>query len=302
VEAWVEPIVDAHHHLWDTRNNPYPWLEPQPPDAPVGVLGDLSGLPRPFLIDDYLALASPHGVVKSVHVEALWGGDPAGETQWVQRIADEHGFPHAIVASANLSDPAVSETLDRHIEFSNVRGIRQCVNWHDDPGKRFCERGGLLRDELWRRGFAQLQPRGLSFDLFCNAGQLPEAADLARSFPETVIILNHTGTPVDRDANGVAAWREGMRLVAAQPSVFVKLSGLGMTDHSWTVDSIRPYFLETIDIFGPERCMFGSNAPADLLYGSFDRIVNAFKEVITDAAPEERRSLLGETALRVYRL
>jgi predicted TIM-barrel fold metal-dependent hydrolase len=298
----TDVIVDAHHHLWDTTNNPYPWLEPAPPEEPVGVLGDLTGLPRPFLIEDYLGYAKPLGIVQSVHVEALWGGDPVDETRWVQGVADEHGFPHGIVAHADLSDLAVSELLDRHLEFANVRGIRQCVNWHDDPGKRFCLRGGLMSDGQWRRGFAELATRQLSFDLFCNAGQLEEAADLAQAFPDTQIVLEHTGTPVDRDPAGLATWERGIRLMAAAPNVVVKLSGLGMTDHRWTVDSIRPFIHTTIEVFGEDRCMFGTNAPADLLYGPFDRIVKAFLDVISDASVSERRAVLGQTAQRTYRL
>jgi predicted TIM-barrel fold metal-dependent hydrolase len=299
-----QPIVDSHHHLWDTVDNPYPWLEPAPPDAPVGVMGDLTGLPRPWLIDDYLAHARPLGIVKSVHVEALWGGDPVDEVRWVQGIADEHGFPHGIVGRADLAAADVGETLDRELEAPNLRGIRQCVNWDDeDPGRRFCEAPALMLDAGWRRGFAELASRNLSFDLFCNPAQLlPEAVDLARSFPDTRIVLEHTGAPFDRDESGMAAWRAGMAAMAAEPNVVLKLSGMGMSDHRWTVETIRPFILEGIELFGAERCMFATNSPADLLYSSFEAIVDAFLEIVGGCSPAERAALLGETATRVYRL
>jgi predicted TIM-barrel fold metal-dependent hydrolase len=300
----LEPIVDSHHHLWDTVNNNYPWLEPAPPGSPVGVMGDLTDLPRPWLIEDYLAQVERNNIVKSVHVEALWGDDPVDETKWVQAIADEHGFPHGIVPRIALRDEAVGEVLDRHLESPNVRGVREVVNWDDeDPGKRFADTGGLMLDPTWRRGFAELAPRKLVFDLYCNSTQLlPEAVDLARSFPETPIVLEHTGTPFDRTEQGLVAWREGMAAMAELDNVVLKLSGMGMSDHNWTVDSIRPFVHGGIETFGPERCMFATNTPADLLYNSFDQIVDAFRELIAEFSADERAAMLSGTATKIYRL
>jgi predicted TIM-barrel fold metal-dependent hydrolase len=299
-----EAIVDSHHHLWDTVNNPAPGLEPAPPEAPVGAMGDLSGLPRPWLIDDYLARARALGIAKSVHVEALWGGDPVDEVRWVQAIADEHGFPHGIVGRIDFQAADVGDTLDRESEAPNLRGVRHCVNWDDaDPGRRFCEQPALMLDPSWRRGFSQLARRGLCFDLFCNSTQLlPEAVDLARSFPDTQIVLEHVGTPFDRGEAGLAAWKQGIAAIAGEPNVVVKLSGMGMSDHHWTVDSIRPFISESIELFGADRCMFATNTPADLLYSPFEAIVEAFLEIISGCSASERAAMLSETATRVYRL
>jgi predicted TIM-barrel fold metal-dependent hydrolase len=300
----AEPIVDSHHHLWDTVNNNYPWLVPPAPGDPVGVMGDLTGLPRPWRIDDYLPHAERNNIVKSVHVEALWGDDPVDETRWVQAVADRHGFPHGIVPRAELRDPAVGETLDRHLESPNVRGVRECVNWDDeDPGKRFCDTGELMLNPDWRRGFAELAARNLVFDLYCNSTQLlPEAVDLARSFPDTQILLEHTGTPFDRSEEGLQAWRDGIAAMAGQENVVLKLSGMGMSDHDWTVDSIRPFILGGIEAFGPDRCMVATNTPADLLYSSFDEIVDAFRQLLADFSPAERAAMLSGTATRIYRI
>jgi predicted TIM-barrel fold metal-dependent hydrolase len=300
----AEPIVDSHHHLWDTVNNNHPWLVPPAPGDPVGVMGDLTGLPRPWLITDYLPHAERNDIVKSVHIEALWGDDPVDETRWVQAVADQHGFPHGIVSRAELRDPAVGETLDRHLESPNVRGVRECVNWDDeDPGKRFCDTGELMLNPDWRRGFAELAPRNLVFDLFCNSTQLlPEAVDLARSFPDTQIVLEHTGTPFDRDEEGLRAWREGITAIAGQENVALKLSGMGMSDHHWTVDSIRPFIIGGIEAFGPDRCMVATNTPADLLYSSFEEIVDALRQLLADFSPAEREAMLSGTATRIYRI
>src|SRR5688572_18817988 len=99
------PIVDAHHHLWDLSDDRYPWLGSARP--PQMVFGPSEPLARDYLIEDYLRDISGQDVVKSVHVEAGFGGAPGEETAWLQAIADRHGYPHGIVAAAPLDDPAL---------------------------------------------------------------------------------------------------------------------------------------------------------------------------------------------------
>jgi predicted TIM-barrel fold metal-dependent hydrolase len=108
--------------------------------------------------------------------------------------------------------------------------------------------------------------------------------------------------PVDRDAEALSLWRAGLRALAAHPNVWVKISGLGMVDWRWTEDSIRPFVLETIEIFGPDRCMFASNFPVDKLYSSFDVLYDAFKRIVSDFSIDERRKLFSDTALAVHRI
>ena len=115
----------------------------------------------------------------------------------------------------------------------NVRGIRQILNWHPDPKKTYTPRD-LLADPTWEQGFALLRKYGLSFDLQIYPGQMQAAAQLASRHPDTLIILNHTGMPVDRDAAGLQAWRAGMQALAQQPNVVAKISGLAMLDWQWT--------------------------------------------------------------------
>jgi predicted TIM-barrel fold metal-dependent hydrolase len=147
---------------------------------------------------------------------------------------------------------------------------------------------------------ARLRP--LSFDLQLYPSQMADAAALAATHGDTMIILNHAGMPVDRDAEALSLWRTGMRALATQPNVWVKISGLGMVDWRWTEDSIRPFVLETIEIFGPDRCMFASNFPVDKLYSSFDVLYDAFKRIVSDFSIGERRKLFSDTALAVYRI
>jgi predicted TIM-barrel fold metal-dependent hydrolase len=296
-------IVDAHMHLWDLSRVSYPWLTPP---LPVGITGDVSSIARDYLLDDYLrdtaAADTRVQVTRIVHVEA--GANPAdslAETRWLQSIADARGFPQAIVAHAELEKPHAAGLLAEHAAHPNVRGIRQILNWHPDPAKTYTRRD-LLADESWHRGFALLSRHGFSFDLQIYPSQMPAAARLAARHPDTPLILNHTGMPVDKDAPGIAAWRAGMRSLAAQPNVSVKVSGLAMLDWHWTRESLKPFVLETLETFGADRVMMASNFPVDRLFGSFASFTDAYLGLLAGASEEERAKLFARNAERIYRI
>lgn len=286
-------IVDAHHHLWDLDRNHYPWLEAGPdPDASIG---DYSGLRRSYLIADFAADSEPAGVVRTVHVQAEWDpDDPVGETRWLQTVADRHGVPHGIVAAARLEDSRVDDVLEAHLAYSNMRGIRQML----DRGEGL----RLLGRPEWERGLARLSDYGLSFDLQVNPDQLVASAALANRHPDLVFVLNHCGMPQERTPDAFDFWRSGLRTLAEQPNVSAKVSGLGMFDHAWSVESIRPYVQEMLDAFGIERCMFGSNFPVDKLYGSYSALVEAYRELVAELSAAEQRAFFYDNAVRVYRL
>ena len=294
-------VVDAHMHLWGLKRIRYPWLTPP---LPVGITGDVSPIARDYLLDEYLgdAAGGDVHVRKIVHIEA--GADPAdalAETQWLQSLADARAYPQAIVAYTALERAGAADLLERHAANRNVRGVRQILNWHPDPAKTYTPRD-LLADEAWWAGFARLKHHGLSFDLQIYPAQMPAAARLASRHPDTALILNHTGMPVEKDAAGIETWRSGMRLLAAQPNVAVKISGLAMLDWRWSEASLRPFVLETLEIFGAERTMIASNFPVDRLFGSFGQFYAAYTRILAGASPGERANLFSGTAERIYRI
>jgi predicted TIM-barrel fold metal-dependent hydrolase len=292
-------IVDAHHHLWDLgRGYNYPWLQ----DAPSGegLLGDIAPIAQDYRLAAYRADTANYELVKSVHIEAV-PADAAEETRWLQGVAETAGFPHATVARVELQHPDAERLIAEHRRFANLRGIRHIVNWHANPKWSFTDHD-FLNDEAWLKGFPLLKKYDLSFDLQLYPGQMPEAAKLARQHPETLIVLNHTGMPVERDPAGIAAWRSGIRALAACDNVVAKISGLGMVDHRWGTESIRPFVLETIDLFGVDRAMFGSNFPVDRLYSTFDALYGAFEYLTAGFTEAEQAKLFHDNARRVYRI
>lgn len=291
-------IIDAHHHLWDLSANHYPWLlDPKTPR----LYGDHSPICRDYLISDYLRDIAHQPIVKSVHVQADHDfGDPVRETRWLQSIADQNGFPHAIVAWADLSAANAATILERHCDSPNMRGIRQALNGIvTNPARH----PNLLADPVWIANIGLLKEFNLSFDLQLFASQMADAAAIIRRHPGVQFILCHLGLPMDvATAQGREQWRSGMRLLAQLPNVAVKISGFGMFDRAWTADSIRPLVLDTIDIFGAERSMFGSNFPVDGMMASYDRIWNAFKTLTVSFSDSERRRLYHDNAAGFYRI
>ncbi|SFP76542.1 Predicted metal-dependent hydrolase, TIM-barrel fold [Bradyrhizobium sp. Ghvi] len=296
----VSAIIDPHHHLWDLENYSYPWLcQTGEPMAPIA--GSLRSIMKSYSLADYREDSKRWNIVKDVHLDAL-SADILAETRWLQDMKNKTGFPTAIVAHADLEADNVDIVLASHAESKAVRGIRQILNWHQDPRYSFIERSDLLRDPKWLKGFGLLKKYDFSFDLQLYPHQMMDAARVARDHEDTTIILNHTGMPLQRDAEGIQTWQDGMRTLASVPSVHAKISGLGMVDPDWTVASIRPFVLKTIDYFGVDRCMFASNFPVDKIYASFDRIYEAFFEIVKDLSDTDKKKLFHDNALRVYRL
>ena len=290
------PIVDPHQHFWDIEANYHPWLcdEPQIPFR----YGDYSALRRRYLPHDYLADAAPHQVVKTVYVEAEWDpSDPVGETRYISRLRQETGFPTAMVAQAWLDRDDCLRVLEQQADFDFVRSIRHKPRSNASP--RDPKPGGMM-DPTWREGFAHLARLGLRFDLQTPWWHLQEAADLAQAFPETTIVLNHTGLPSDRSAEALAQWKRSMAALAACPNAAVKISGLGQPGKAWTVAANREVVLSAIEVFGVERAMFASNFPVDSLCASFDTIFSGFGDIVAGFSERERRALFHDNAVRIY--
>ena len=296
-----QPIVDAHQHFWDLERNYLPWLcDPQP--IPFRY-GDYRALRKNYLPADYLRDSARHDVIKTVYVETEWDpADPVGETRWLQKIIEATGFPHAIVAQAHLDRDDVEAVLAGHAAFAQVRGIRHKPRAAEAPDRVQPGAPGSMGDPVWRHGYALLARHGLSFDLQTPWWHLAEAAALARDFPDTQIILNHTGLPSDRSAAGLAGWREAMRTLAAEPNVACKISGLGQPGRPWMVESNGLIVLDTIEIFGVERCMFASNFPVDSLVADFDTIFDGFRTIVAGLGAAEQAALFHDNAVRFYRL
>ena len=313
------PIIDAHHHFYSRGDGTYMLPE--------------------FLRD----LRSGHDVRATVFVECgvHYRADlppaeqPLGETDFAVRMgqdaerlipASECAVCAGIVGFADLMlGDRVRPVLEQHIErgAGRFRGIRNRVTW-DAHGVGMHNRpytAGMLTRPAFHEGFAHLARLGLSYDAWQYHTQLDELAELARRFPDTVIVVNHIGAPLGvgpyaaRRAEVLAAWQRSMRVLAALENVVVKIGGMGIVIFGFgfpfraappgseeMAEAWRPLFEFCLEAFGPGRCILESNFPADQQSCNYVALWNAFKRLTARLSAEERRALFHDNAARIYRL
>lgn len=291
-------IIDAHHHIW--RLQDLTWL--QGPIQPR-IFGDYTSLQRDYPIEEFLADLAGAGVVKSVYVQCNWPPDKAvEEVAWVQSVADRHGYPHGIVGYADLAAPDLAQVLDRQCVHRNVRGVRQQLHWHDNALYRFAARPDLMNDAAWRRGLKEVEKRNLLFELQVFTSQMEDSARLVHDFPDVTFVLMHAGMLEDRSPAGIEAWRKGMRRLAVYPNVVTKLSGLGTFVHEATTAMWQPVIHQTLEMFGPARCIYGSNMPIEKLWTTYADLIKVTQASLSGLSESERKAVLHDNAARIYRL
>lgn len=321
-EAALEPalpIIDPHHHLWVHPGSRYELEE---------------------LLDDTGQGHNIRATV-FVECKAMYRADgpehlkPVGETEYVNGIAAKSasgGFGEmrtcaGIVGFADLRlGAAVDEVLEAHIAAApaRFRGIRHASAFDASPEVRPSHTNppeGLLGLKDFREGFKRLAKYNLSFDAWLYHRQIPELTALARANPETTIIFDHFGGPIGigsyegKRGEIFAQWKKDVAELASCPNVVAKLGGINMAvnGYGWhkrdlpptsdeLVATTRDWYLHSIDVFGPSRCMFESNFPVDKLSCSYGVLWNAFKKIASGFTAEEKKHLFHDTAARVYRI
>mgnify|MGYP003319942102 FL=1 len=293
-------FLDAHHHFWDIDSNYHPWLcdELQIPFR----YGNYDAIRTNYLPIDYADDTVGVEVVGSVHIEAEWNpDDPVGETRWLADITQACNHPVVFVVQARLDQEDIEDVLSAHSVYRQTRGIRQKPLATEQTSPRQRGLPGSMDDPKWRDGYAYLDRFGYSFDLQIPYWHLDQAAELAADFPETTLVINHTGLPSNRNDVGISAWSDAIEKVALQPNVMIKISGLGRINQPWAIESNRGIVLRTLDIFGIDRCMFASNFPVDRLCGDLGTIIQGFREIVTTLPEKKISALFHENAARIYR-
>ncbi|MEM9029513.1 MAG: amidohydrolase family protein [Pseudomonadota bacterium] len=291
-------IIDAHHHIW--RQADLPWL--QGPTVPR-IFGAYDSIKRDYLIDEYMADCTAHGITKSVYVQANWPVDGfADEVAWVQDVNRQCGWPHAIVGYCDMLQADARPDLDRLRAFPAMRGIRQQLHWHDNPLYRFAPDPDLTRNTHLQRNVGYLSDYGWVFELQVFACQVDGACELVDRCPGVTFVLQHAGMLEDVSAAGRTTWRAAMVELAKRDNVVTKLSGLGTFVRRNDPEHIRELVQATVEIFGAERCMFGSNFPIEKIWTTYDDLVAAYQAATADFRLDAKRAIFSETAARIYKL
>ena len=257
------PFVDTHIHFSDLREEDlaYVWLEPEFAHPVLGDIGAIQA--QRYWADDFVRETRFSNVSKSVHVQAALGiADPVDETKWLQAFADRLGHPHGIVGEVHLAQPDAAEVIERHMAYANFRGVRD-----------FGEGDYPLDDDLACRVRPPREARPGGLSRF--RARTPTRRS-SRSPQPSPTSSSHSTTPASRASATTSTSPCGSvssTNLAEAPNVVIKISGLGMCDNDWTVESIRPWVMTCIEIFGVERSFFGTNWPVDRLYSSYPDVV-----------------------------
>lgn len=294
-------IVDTHMHLWTPATHPA--LENvRNGGHPAGKFAPIVT----YTLDDYLKDTEGFNVTSAVHVETVWPGDPVGETKWLEDIADHSssGMPQAIIGHCDLSREDVEDILKRHCSQSpRMRGIRHRITNHPTkPIYNDVDHDNFLTSPEWLRGLSLLEKYHLSFELHILPGQLMKAIEAVRQNPGIYFILNHCGLPYERDEHTMHIWREGVTALAQHPNVYCKVSGLFLTNPQWTDKAVAEIVNPLLEIFGIDRCIYGSNFPVDKINGTFQQQMNLLLNIMKTYTQEEQHKFFASNAKKFYRL
>ena len=277
-------IIDTHQHLWDMDLFSYTWCK------------DYPALNRSFRIQDYLHATRGLHLEKSVHIEADVD-EPyiLDESRHIFKLAEAKDNPlTGVVASGRPEKEGFREYLDKIVGHRALKGIRRILHTQPDSlgqGRTFIENVKVLSSY------------NLSFDLCVLARQLPIAIHLVQQCPSVTFILDHCGVPQVKE-KALDPWRANMREISGFPNVSCKISGLvAYADPlNWTAEDLRPFVEHTIECFGWDRVMFGSDWPVCTLSAPLKKWVETLSTLTQDASEEQRNKLFHENAGRIYKL
>jgi predicted TIM-barrel fold metal-dependent hydrolase len=295
----VFPVIDTHQHLWDLSRFRLPWHKGEPK------------LAKNHLTADYLAAtadlgtfsfgsgtALPARIVKAVYMEV--DVDPAQQTAEAEYVLDlcrraDNPTAAAVISGRPASDQ-FAKYLDQFKRSAYVKGVRQVLH---GPSTR----AGYCLDRKFIEGIRLLGERGLSFDLCLRPGELLDGAKLIDACPDTRFILDHCGN-ADVQSKDRSQWQKDMAAVAKRKNVVGKVSGIVVTAKpgDWKADDLAPIVKHTLEVFGPDRVMFGGDWPVCTKTATFKQWFQALKSIVADRPEAEQRKLFHDNAYRFYAL
>jgi L-fuconolactonase len=276
-------MIDSHHHFWRYNEQEFGWITPE-----------MSALRADFGPEQLSAECSAVGVRGVISVQAR---SSTAETDALLAYASEHDFILGVVGWVDLRSPEVASVLDQYKDNPRLLGVREiCQGAADEQ---------YFDNPAFNRGVAELERRGLTYDLLIFADQLRSAARFVDRHPEQRFVVDHCAKPPIRRGEFAQEWANDLAQLALRNNVYCKLSGLPTEVRSgapWDAELLRPYVETALSAFGPQRVMFGSDWPVSLLSASYDSWIVACRTLIASLSATEQVAILGENARHFYGL
>ena len=275
-------IVDSHQHFWSLSTPWFDWPTP-----------DLKPIYRDYAAEDLRPQIEAAGVSQTVIVQAA---PRLEETTFILGIADETDFVAGVVGWIDLEQPGHLADLERFADNSKFRGVRPMiqsipdVNWMLRPG---------LQPSL-----TAVERLGLTFDALVKPPHLEALVAFVDRYPNLPVVVDHGAKPeIAKGRDGFDAWADRIAAVAERPQVFCKLSGLLTEAGERTgVDDLRPFVDHLIDVFGPQRLMWGSDWPVVELAAPYSDWLAQARVFVAKLSETEQKLILGDVARMFYGL
>ena len=270
--------------MWDPVKRRHDWLQGAPPE-----------LRRRFDIDEFAATARACGVGASVVVEAV---DTRQETQDLVGVAGANTLVAGVVGWVDLAAADVADAIAavRQSPGGEVLvGARHLVQGEPDP--RWLERPEVIR------GLKALATAGLTYDLLVRPRELPSALVAVDAVEGGRFVLDHGAKP-EIAAGITEPWSSMVGELARRPHVTCKLSGL-VTEagRPWKAADLSPYVNRLVEVFGPERLMFGSDWPVCTAAASYAQVVDLASSLLAERlGPAETAMVMTANAVATYGL
>jgi L-fuconolactonase len=283
-EAAERGIIDTHQHLWIRKKVRLPWIAKG------------SKLDRDFTPDDYAQAIQGTGITQAVYLEVdVLPDDHQTEANWIADLcASGKTATRAAVIGGRPESEGFGKYLARFQDHQYVRGLRRVLHGETKPGH--------CLSKAFQRGIQLLGEKGLHFELCMRHAELPDATKLARACPDTRLVLNHCGNP---DLKKHEQWQRDLEALAKCKNVVAcKISGIvaSADPTKWTADDLAPVVNHTLDTFGPDRVMFGSDWPVCLRTATLKQWLAALDAIVQERKAEDKAKLFRTNAQRVYRL
>ncbi|MCH2095648.1 MAG: amidohydrolase family protein [Rhodobacteraceae bacterium] len=278
-------IIDSHHHFWDPTERNYHWMTGEA----------LSAIKRPIGPEDMRPLLKGAGVEGTILVQTV---PSVEETRAFLATAAETEFVKGVVGWVDLTADDVEKALEDLLTDTHgayLKGLRHQA--HDEADKSWLARPDVIS------GIRACGAAGLVYDLLPKEPELPSCITCVDALPEVTFVLDHIGKP--RIAEGqTLPWMDLVTELSKRPNVSCKLSGM-ITEANWAgwcVDDLRPYADTVLDVFGPDRVMFGSDWPVCLLAGDYAQVIDAARHLTAGLSESDQAKVFGRNAARIYRL
>jgi L-fuconolactonase len=253
---------------------------------------DVEVLYQDYLPPTLAPILKQNGVAKTVLVQA---SNSVAESRWLLSLADAYPFIAGVVGWVGLAGVGIEQEFDELTAHPKFKGVRHLVE--SEPADDWLVQPAALG------GLRQLASRGVSYDLLVHTRHLKHVRKVAESCPELSLVIDHMAKPPIARGE-IAEWEKEIRTVSAFPNIHCKLSGL-VTEANhigWQIEDLRPFVACALEYFGPERLMFGSDYPVCLLAASYERVLEAFQEILKPLSEMERERIFADNASQFYRL